>query len=488
MRRHRTHDREATPIFITERIGPKRARTPEGYLLCLDVPISRVGTMLYHEEELPMLKGNADGVIRVERTAETLFRPETIASFNGKSVVDDHPDDDVAPGNWKELTIGVCLNPRRGEGEDHDVLLADLLITDHRAIRDVEAGKREVSAGYEAEYEQTGDGSARQFDIIGNHIALVDRGRCGPRCAIGDHQPNLNKEHAMPIKTKRRVRVIDDAVRARVRQTFKDAEEEAIAALAAGVDPEGDGVDPDEEGGESHTHIHIHQGGSAGEGGEGAAGGEGGGTETKDDVGARLDALEAGHKDLGAKLDQILSKLGGTGDASGEGGEGEGSGEEEEVKATDGMPEEVEAAMKAKTGDSAALQTCFKAVVADAEVLVPGFRLPTYDSKASRKKTLDSICQFRRGVLGHVAMTADGADFLATVNGGSAPALDKMSCAAAAALFRSAAAARRALNNRSATGDSGALPNKPGSKDRPTVRSIADLNAMNRKYHEGRSA
>lgn len=293
----------------------------------------------------------------------------------------------------------------------------------------------------------------------------------------------------MPIKTKRRVRVIDDAVRARVRQTFKDAEEEAIAALAAGVDPEEGGADPDDEGGESHTHIHIHQGGSkeAGEGATGGEGGEGEKTETKDDVGARLDALEAGHKDLGAKLDQILSKLGGTGDASGE-GEGGGSGEEEEVKATDGMPEEVEAAMKAKTGDSAALQTCFKAVVADAEVLVPGFRLPTYDSKASRKKTLDSICQFRRGVLSHVAMTADGADFLATVNGGSAPALDKMSCAAAAALFRSAAGARRALNNRSATGDSGALPTKPGSKDRPTVRSIADLNAMNRKYHEGRSA
>lgn len=485
MRRHRTHDREATPIFITEQIGPKRARTPEGYLLCLDVPISRVGTMLYHEEELPMLKGNADGVIRVERTAETLFRPETIASFNGKSVVDDHPDDDVAPKNWKELTIGVCLNPRRGEGADQDVLLADLLITDHKAIRDVEAGKREVSAGYEAEYEQTGDGQGRQFDIIGNHIALVDRGRCGPRCAIGDHQPNLNKEHAMPTKTKRRVRVIDDAVRARVRQTFKDAEEEALAALAAGVDPEeGAGGDLDDEG-ESHTHIHIHSGGTAG--GEGGGEGAAGGTETKDDVGTRLDALEAGHKDLGSKLDQILAKLGGTGDAGAEGVVTDPAAGEEEVKATDGMPEEVEAAMKAKTGDSAALQTCFKQVVADAEILVPGFRLPTYDSKASRKKTLDSICQLRRNVLSHVTMTADGAAFLASANGGSAPALDSMTCAAAAILFRSAAVARRALNNRSATGDAGVLPSA-GNKDRPPVRTIAELNALNRKYHEGRSA
>ena len=40
--------------------------------------------------------------------------------------------------------------------------------------------------GYNAFYEQTAPGLGRQKDIHCNHVALVDEGRCGKRCAIMD--------------------------------------------------------------------------------------------------------------------------------------------------------------------------------------------------------------------------------------------------------------------------------------------------------------
>ncbi len=175
-----------------ERFGPKQALTKEGYLLCEDVPIARIGEMKYGAGEIPLEPG-PDGVIYVERFPEDVFRAETIASFNGKDVVDEHPDEDVRPDNWRWVTAGVVLNPHRGAGVLDDVLLADLMIKDSRVINLVRTGKREVSCGYDADYIQytNSDGTPRlghgkQINILGHHVALVGAGRCGPRCAIGD--------------------------------------------------------------------------------------------------------------------------------------------------------------------------------------------------------------------------------------------------------------------------------------------------------------
>ena len=57
----------------------------------------------------------------------------------------------------------------------------------------MQAGLREVSCGYEARYEQTEPGKARQLSIVGNHVALVPRGRCGATCSIKDHEMTTKK-------------------------------------------------------------------------------------------------------------------------------------------------------------------------------------------------------------------------------------------------------------------------------------------------------
>lgn len=163
--------------------------TPEGFLLCEDVPLARTGMQLYGPGEVPITPG-PDGMIRVDRDPEEVFRPETIASGNGKYVTIDHPLVDVTPANCKELGRGHAMNFHRGEGAFDDVMFGDLLISCPDAIQLInDRALREISLGYDADYEELAPGHGRQAKIVINHIALLPHGesRCGPRCSIGDH-------------------------------------------------------------------------------------------------------------------------------------------------------------------------------------------------------------------------------------------------------------------------------------------------------------
>lgn len=154
-----------------------------------NAPLARTGHQLYSNKELP-LTGDSDGHIIIERLPEEVFRDQTVNSFHGKPVTLDHPDTDVNPKNWRNLAVGYVMNPRRGTGVLDHLLLGDLVITDEDAIDAIRhRDLRELSAGYDAEYEQVSDGKGRQRNIIANHVALVSDGRCGVLCRIGDSAP-----------------------------------------------------------------------------------------------------------------------------------------------------------------------------------------------------------------------------------------------------------------------------------------------------------
>jgi len=183
-------------FYTIEKLGNKQRLTPEGFLLCEDVPIARTGTQIYLAREIPEIEADSQGHVTMERDEEDVFRPETIASVNGKCITVDHPNDLVRPHSWRDLAVGVALNARRGSNGDNDLLRADLLITDFEAIEQVrqrtEDAKRglgtgqEISAGYNYNGVQIAKGRGKQTDIWINHIALVDAARCGSRCSIGD--------------------------------------------------------------------------------------------------------------------------------------------------------------------------------------------------------------------------------------------------------------------------------------------------------------
>lgn len=173
-------------FYTTEELGPSQSLTPEGFLVVKNAPLARTGHQLYSDKELP-LNGDRDGHIIIQRDPEEVFRDQTVNSFHGKPVTLDHPDEDVNPENWSKLAVGYVLNPRRGAGVLNHLLLGDLVITDAKAIKAIRDRQfRELSAGYDAEYEQTQDGRGRQHNIVANHVALVQDGRCGILCRIGD--------------------------------------------------------------------------------------------------------------------------------------------------------------------------------------------------------------------------------------------------------------------------------------------------------------
>lgn len=416
-------------FYITEKIGPKQSLTPEGFLLCEEVSLARTGMMIYGPDETPIEAG-PDGIVKIFREDDDVFNPKTIASAMGKPVTNDHPDEDVTPDSWKELTHGIMLNIRRGEGVMDDLLLGDLLITTPEGIEAVQSGKREVSLGYEANYEETGPGVGRQSDIIINHIALVEQGRCGPRCAISDHKPTLSKgDSTMPAKKKGKF--ADLLMRA-----FKAKDAEEVEKLAEEVKDED--LIGGEEGGD--THIHIHNGGAAETGAVTGDEGEETGLAkfTDDDLQAHIEQNAAEHAEMMSRIEALEAALAGN----------NGTADEEAMpeEAMDEFPEEVkEEAAKAK--DSAYLADSFQDTVALAEILVPGIRVPTFDRAAAPGKSYKKICGLRRQALDLAYSQPATRGILDELLGGKALATASMTCDAARTLFRSAAAMRRAANN-----------------------------------------
>lgn len=185
--------------FFETRLGETRFRMADGSLLCKDVPIARTGSQVYLPEEID-LEPDASGTVTVWRTEDEVFYPETMASFEGVAVTLGHPEDAgggilfVNPTNYAELAHGHIQNVRRGTGDKADLLIADVLVKRQEAIDAIEAGITDVSCGYDALYKQLSPGKGKQTEITGNHLAIVDKGRAGSRCAIGDSAPSKPKE------------------------------------------------------------------------------------------------------------------------------------------------------------------------------------------------------------------------------------------------------------------------------------------------------
>lgn len=178
-------------------ISPNQLETGEGFLICRNVPIARTGTQDYTGEEV----GKDKPVVTVNRPEEEVFSPAAIASFEGKPFTDDHPPIMLTPENVGQYEKGHVQNVRRGAGEFKDFVVADIHVHDASVINAIQNGKRQISCGYECEYEDNPDGTLTQKNIRGNHVALVDVGRAGNKAAIMDA---YNEEAAEPPERKRR--------------------------------------------------------------------------------------------------------------------------------------------------------------------------------------------------------------------------------------------------------------------------------------------
>lgn len=197
------------------KISDNMTRTPEGYLVCHNVPIAGAWEYEYMPSEIGM-----EGIkpVKVYREADEVFHPSAMASFEGMVVTDDHPKEEVNSGNAVRYARGHARNIRQVE----DMLVGDLLIFDSGLINMIESGKRDISCGYSCEYIQDDDGRITQKKIRGNHIAVVQSGRAGDRVRINDRKMERRTE---PMKNKNFWSMFQKAA--------KDASPEELAEMAS---------------------------------------------------------------------------------------------------------------------------------------------------------------------------------------------------------------------------------------------------------------
>lgn len=194
--------------YYGDKITHHIAKTPEGFLICQDVPISRTGYQTYLSGEMFEDPANSRRAIPVYRPASEVFDIKSLASFEGKPVTNEHPEEDVTPENYATYACGHVQNVHAGTGSDSNKVLADLYITDPKLIYLIQHGKREISCGYYAEERRDASGRICQTRIRGNHVAVVKNGRAGKNVCIRDKRPNfLGMESNM---RKRRSYFLDD--------------------------------------------------------------------------------------------------------------------------------------------------------------------------------------------------------------------------------------------------------------------------------------
>lgn len=154
--------------------------TPEGYLRAW-ASIARTGIQLYTD---------ADGSVRREYRPETeVASPDSLASFAGKAITSEHPPVLLDAENTKDYQVGFSGTE---VVYDNGFVKAVMTITDQDTIERIMRGDaREVSAGYRVNYDPTPgvtDGGEHydgiQKEILGNHIAVVRRGRAGPQVKL----------------------------------------------------------------------------------------------------------------------------------------------------------------------------------------------------------------------------------------------------------------------------------------------------------------
>jgi hypothetical protein len=164
-------------------------RTADGFL-AVRARAARSGVYDYlaSEVDAPSTFAATD-TVKIYRDPAEVFAKESVASFLAKPITNDHPSVAVNADNWRDHARGTVM----GAMKDGEYLAFDLVFMDKSAIAALDSGKRELSNGYSCSLDWTPgtapDGStydARQVGIRGNHVALVDKGRAGPDCAIAD--------------------------------------------------------------------------------------------------------------------------------------------------------------------------------------------------------------------------------------------------------------------------------------------------------------
>jgi len=160
-------------------------------------PISKAGVFPYSGRQLGLTGPEADRIYQVLRPPEELADPECIESFKLIPWVDEHT---MLGPNAQAMTDRALPAEAKGVqgviGEEvffkDGTLFANIKAFSATLAELIQAGKKELSAGYRCVYDiASGIWQGQNYDAVqrkirGNHLALVTEGRMGPDVAVMD--------------------------------------------------------------------------------------------------------------------------------------------------------------------------------------------------------------------------------------------------------------------------------------------------------------
>ena len=182
-----------------------RHKDENGYIHIDKSPILRAGILEYLGSELlPEGQKDVDGVKVDPDKIYKVFIPEEelrkgAESFKLLPITNDHTwlgEEGEDAKEFQEGTIGENVYVQDGK------LYAPLMFTGSGIIEDLEGGKEELSSSYYNRFEKS-ENTDYDFiarDIKGNHLALVDKGRCGS--AVRVLNSNIKGVVKMAVKAK----------------------------------------------------------------------------------------------------------------------------------------------------------------------------------------------------------------------------------------------------------------------------------------------
>jgi uncharacterized protein len=238
-------------FFCTDTVALDGGRvTRDGYLVA-DARTARTGLQTYQGREVG--KPEKASIV-VYRPEDEVFKADALASMAHRPVTINHPAAMVTADNWKTHARGMT----GGEvARDGDFVRIPLTVMDADAIRDVQAGKRQLSWGYTCDLDWTpgvtADGKAYdaiQRNIRGNHLAIVDAARAGPACRIGDAFPCPEPEGGRPVTEKNLKTITVDGIPVEV----TDAASAVITKLQTAI------ADADKARGEALASVQAKDG------------------------------------------------------------------------------------------------------------------------------------------------------------------------------------------------------------------------------------
>lgn len=185
--------------FLSDNIAEK----DDGTLIVVGCPIARTGWQQYAIKDLPQKRAadlgvdvsNPEASIELYRPADEVFDPEFLSSLNGCTITDGHPPNGefVNPKNFNKYSMGHIQNVRKGTEPMEDgewPIIADLVISAEPLISKIRNKiAREISLGYDFSIKRVGN-KICQCSMLGNHNAVVPKGRAGDLIRIEDAMPD----------------------------------------------------------------------------------------------------------------------------------------------------------------------------------------------------------------------------------------------------------------------------------------------------------